>query len=354
MNNRDARMKKPYINKFFVSDWISEPTLMGCGYYLQGLWFKILCVMAQSPRYGYLCNQTGDGMNMDEIVETFDIGKKLFDGEAKDDKPMVMSAVKELIKRGICAVDEDGTLFCRRLVKDHAKHMQYKETSIRGGAGRPRRVDLLVKTISEGGMVISEDDAKGIRLMYPRADWDKIAQEAVREHKQLPIVNVKKWLANKAKGTNELFVSIPTTEPEKTIQIPDELQTPDFKVAWIKWCGYSREIGKELTASTAKSQLSTLNHWGLDKAISAINLAVERGWRKLVHPDRLETKKYKSRDDIFSEAVTKCLEGLERGANPEIEEDKWKDMGRFKGKTVVQAAKELLAFRQSIKEKNNA
>ena len=51
-------MKLPFI-KFFPRDWQADSNLRVCSLEARGLWFEMLCIMAQAPRYGYLTN--GDG-----------------------------------------------------------------------------------------------------------------------------------------------------------------------------------------------------------------------------------------------------------------------------------------------------
>ena len=113
-------MKLPYIN-FFVRDWLGERSLRLCSYAARGLWIDMICLMADSDKYGYL-QHNGAALTIDEI-EALTIGVK----------GTVKPLMDELEKHGVLTRDSDGSVFCRRMVKDHQNRIKSQKNGRKGG-----------------------------------------------------------------------------------------------------------------------------------------------------------------------------------------------------------------------------
>jgi len=65
------------------------------------------------------------------------------------------------------------------------------------------------------------------------------------------------------------------------IDMPPELNTPEFHVAWRAWETHRREIKKKLTPTSVSRQLTSLAAVGAANAIRAIETSIEKGWTGL-------------------------------------------------------------------------
>jgi hypothetical protein len=62
------------------------------------------------------------------------------------------------------------------------------------------------------------------------------------------------------------------------VEIPAELNTPEFRVAWADWLQHRREIRKPATATAQQKQLAALAKMGPARAVAAINHSIGNGW----------------------------------------------------------------------------
>jgi hypothetical protein len=67
-------------------------------------------------------------------------------------------------------------------------------------------------------------------------------------------------------------------------EIPDELNTPEFRKAWGEWGDYRKAIKKTLAKSTRTKQLKMLAGWGAPTAVRAIEQSITNGWQGLFDP----------------------------------------------------------------------
>lgn len=119
-------MKLPFI-KFFPRDWQADSNLRMCSLEARGLWFEMLCIMAQAPRYGYLVNGDGSEPLSDDALT------RLM-GCSKDD---LYRARLELEKAGVPSIDQQtGAWFNRRMARDEEKRRKCSAAGKAGG-GNP-------------------------------------------------------------------------------------------------------------------------------------------------------------------------------------------------------------------------
>jgi hypothetical protein len=69
--------------------------------------------------------------------------------------------------------------------------------------------------------------------------------------------------------------------------IPNALDTPRFRAAWIDWKAHRLEIKKPLRPTQSAKQLSKLESIGELRAVAMIEHTIERGWQGLREPDGL-------------------------------------------------------------------
>lgn len=68
-------------------------------------------------------------------------------------------------------------------------------------------------------------------------------------------------------------------------ELPESLNTKAFNTAWTDWLEDRRERKKPVTKLAAKLQLKKCEAWGVEKAITYINTAIEKGWSGLFEPN---------------------------------------------------------------------
>jgi len=80
-----------------------------------------------------------------------------------------------------------------------------------------------------------------------------------------------------------------------TVELPAELDTPEFRGAWADWLAYRREIAKPLKSErSVRQQLDTLRRYGPEKAAECIRTSIGNQWQGLF-PDK--EKRRDSRHD---------------------------------------------------------
>jgi len=181
-------MKLPFI-KFYPRDWQADSNLRMCSLEARGLWFEMLCIMAQAPRYGYLTN--GDGrtpLSDDALTRLI--------GCSKDD---LYRCRMELDAAGVPGVDEEtGAWYNRRMIRDDHKRAICSKAG-RDGGGNPAlsktvqnpdiqipdtRNHISIKATIKGDLYRSDFDA--FWKAYPRKVGKKAALAAWMKAKDKP------------------------------------------------------------------------------------------------------------------------------------------------------------------------
>ena len=104
-------------SKFYWSDHQGDPLLRGCSFAAQGLWTRMLCIAAESVRYGHVLlngRQPSDA----ELA-------RVVGGTAEE----VAALVEELDRNGVFSRDRSGTIYCRRMIREAKK----RAASAKGG-----------------------------------------------------------------------------------------------------------------------------------------------------------------------------------------------------------------------------
>ena len=104
MSDRD----RPW-SKFYWSDWDADPKLRQCSLAAQGLWMKMLCIMAKSEPRGYL---TVGGVTLDVNGLSTAVGRPATE---------LTSLLEELSRWGVHSHDRKGRIYSRRMVLETQK-----------------------------------------------------------------------------------------------------------------------------------------------------------------------------------------------------------------------------------------
>jgi hypothetical protein len=93
-----------------------------------------------------------------------------------------------------------------------------------------------------------------------------------------------------------------------TAELPAVLATAVFKAAWADWCQHRRELGKPLTATATRQQLTKLAALGPQRAVAAITHSIAQGWTGVYEPDAPRTTNGKSRTSGNLDQLNSFLE----------------------------------------------
>lgn len=113
-------MKRPSF-QFYPGDWLRDAALRACSVQARGLWIDMLCFMHEGSPYGYLkVNQKV--IQLDKLAAMVGLPVK-----------ETARYLEELQEAGVYSVDEAGTIYSRRMVKDEYKRNIRAEAGAKGG-----------------------------------------------------------------------------------------------------------------------------------------------------------------------------------------------------------------------------
>jgi hypothetical protein len=75
--------------------------------------------------------------------------------------------------------------------------------------------------------------------------------------------------------------------------IPESLKDPRFITVWHSWVQDRKTRRKTITIRSAELQLLKLKAFGVEKAMRAIDMAIEHGWTGIFDPDERAGEKPK-------------------------------------------------------------
>ena len=97
--------KLPYL-KFYVNDWLADEALQACSLAARGLWIQLVCLMYKSEKRG--CLAIGG-----KVPTCGQIARM-----ARATPKEVGTLLDELNDMGVSSTDEDGFVYCRRMIRD--------------------------------------------------------------------------------------------------------------------------------------------------------------------------------------------------------------------------------------------
>lgn len=106
---------------FYVNDWLGSADLRLCSLAARGLWIDLLCVMHTAEKRGFL---QANGSKL----EANDIAKLVSAPEAE-----VKQAVSNLERWGVFSRDGEGSIYCRRMVKESGLSSKRAAAGRKGG-----------------------------------------------------------------------------------------------------------------------------------------------------------------------------------------------------------------------------
>ena len=113
---------QPYL-KFFHRDWLADSALRMCSRAARGLWIDMLALMADATEFGIL------PFGENEAPEAL---SNACGGSAKE----IEALLRELARRGVYSIREDGSIYSRRLVRDHQKFIIMSKLGKNGAQSR--------------------------------------------------------------------------------------------------------------------------------------------------------------------------------------------------------------------------
>lgn len=118
--------KQPAI-LFYPGDWMKAPEVRCLSYAAKGLWFDMLCLMAEAKKRGVLeqtCKQNGK-----------QILARMTGGTVAE----VESLLEEMRIAGTFSVNDDGAIICRRMVREAEISQMRAEAGRKGGLSHIER-----------------------------------------------------------------------------------------------------------------------------------------------------------------------------------------------------------------------
>ena len=111
------------------------------------------------------------------------------------------------------------------------------------------------------------------------------------------------------------------------VELPEELNTDDFKAAWFSYEKYRREKKwDDMVPSSKQLKWTEMAAWGHDQAIESIKLAIGNGWRGIFEPKSSASKPSAEGAPKAQEGSAKPLSTWEISKKIEAIEDRQKEL----------------------------
>ena len=131
---RNVHRKEPW-GKWFWDDWTADEAVAACSLAAQGLWMRMLCVCAKSRPPGFL-TLAARPCTVADIAKIGGV-----------DNETASNLVGELARKNVFSRTRNGTIYCRRMVRDSKKAATARKNGSKRGAvttGPPREIRPLV------------------------------------------------------------------------------------------------------------------------------------------------------------------------------------------------------------------
>ena len=107
--------------KFYPSDWRSDPSLRMCSLAARGLWMEMIALMHEAnPRGSLLVN--GKPVTTRQLASLCGCTE-----------PQATTLLTELREAGVYSVDDQGTVYSRRIRRDEKRAAEDKANGAKGG-----------------------------------------------------------------------------------------------------------------------------------------------------------------------------------------------------------------------------
>lgn len=230
--------------QFYPGDWLRDD-VAGCSLGAQGLWLRMMILMHDSDRYGYLAK---NGVPIPPATIAQRCGTSL---------EQYTTLLAELDTHGVPSRTDDGTIFSRRMVRD-AKAREEARTYGKLG-GNPR---------------ITPPRKRGVKggVNPPRRGRGREVE----------------------KGSGE---KVPEKGEDFSDLIPETLQTPKFLAAWSAWLKFRRDLRDPYTRNAAERALPKMAEEGEAEAVARIDRSIMNTWKGLYFKDEKPASGINGHDD---------------------------------------------------------
>lgn len=126
---------------WYFGDWQRDTGLRACSYAARGLWKEMLCIMHDGVPRGYL-RTAGRRIDSPSVIASMT-------GAGQGDD--VQALLAELESNGVFSRDADGTIFCRRMVRDSQISASRREAGKRGGETTQAKLRRFVSENAQRG-----------------------------------------------------------------------------------------------------------------------------------------------------------------------------------------------------------
>jgi hypothetical protein len=289
--------------KFYPKDWMGDSGLQMCSWETKGIFIEMICIMAESNRYGFL--EINDKKVTQEMLK-----KRL-----RIHHKTLKTCLRELQENNVLSIESD-VYFSRKMVKQAAQSLRGQELGKLGG-----NPSLLNKGLTPP----LTHEVKSPLKLDKELDKDK-------ERKEIK---------------------------EKIASAPLPFSSEDFKEIWQCWINYRKEIRKPLKPSMINQQFKTFVEWGEAYAIESMKNSIKNGWTGLFFPkddvasiksDAKKEKFEKQMDQKDQEYFGQVKEFLDLFKNPDLSENgllRISDMHRILSKAQDLEALKALTIEDS-------
>jgi hypothetical protein len=163
-------MAKNPSSVWYWNDWLLDPGVRMCSMAARGFWLEMLAIAAAATPYGHVVINGAPCSICDLATAT---------NQRKQD---VSRWIRELEKRGVFSRTEDGTIFCRRMVREAEAR---REKASHRGKARPPKVAHPQRDTNQPDLL---DNSSRKTEKFTDSDSDSVAvsQDSPSTSKPLP------------------------------------------------------------------------------------------------------------------------------------------------------------------------
>lgn len=199
-----------------------------------------------------------------------------------DERAAVEAVVTEFFTR-----TEDGNLLNKRCQITIEKYKDF------GKAQRERALKRYVKPAD--GMPAADQNLPAAAQSLP----------AACQPDGMPTINQKPETNNH----KPITIEIPPNPPaggkgfDWFVDLPEDLDTPEFREAWLEWVKYRKKIKKPFPAAAAPAMWRKAQQAGVQAAIDGFETSMANGWQGTFPKRKANDQRHEKRDREFSGGV---------------------------------------------------
>lgn len=178
-------------SKFWWQDWQNDQELKLVSLAAQGLWMRLLCIAHEAEPYGHVL-VGGIQPTVKDLAVLIGVASER----------VISSALVELERKKVFSRTENGTIFCRRMVRDKVATDRAREFGRKGGNPSLNGKDHEPKK-PPGGLTPPLNPVDNPRLKPPlkldaeaESESERKGSERAREHARPPAIRPEDWHPN--------------------------------------------------------------------------------------------------------------------------------------------------------------